>query len=195
LTAEEARATRCTVCGEMKPIDAFYFGHGRPMDPCKACRIASATEGRRWYVPLMDLSSAPDWRTMPCEEWTGRLSSTGYGTTSRDGRQVYVHRLTWEECFGDILTRDDVIAHHCDNRVCRQPLHLFKTDIVGNNRDMFAKGRGRTIKRQAHCIRGHSLADAYVGRAKGDAYQRCRMCVRMWNAQRYRGKTDETRTA
>jgi hypothetical protein len=133
---------------------------------------------------------------MPCEEWTGRLSTKGYGTTStRTRRQVYVHRLTWEECFGDALTHDDVIAHHCDNRLCRQPLHLFKTDIAGNNRDMFAKGRGRTLERQTHCIRGHSLEDAYAGRSKGDAYQRCRTCVRMWNAQRKWRKTDEERTA
>src|SRR5579872_3377060 len=69
-----------------------------------------------------------------CWVFTGALNTTGYGRLSvtRDGKKkrIYTHRLSWEIHFGPIPEGQDVL-HHCDNRPCIRPDHLF----LGNNAD------------------------------------------------------------
>ncbi len=71
-----------------------------------------------------------------CWEWIGARTSAGYGLM--DGR--YVHRLAWELTRGPI-PKGVLVLHHCDNRVCVRPSHLFLGSYLDNVRDMIAKGR------------------------------------------------------
>ena len=79
----------------------------------------------------------------PCREWTGYISTAGYGRTHVNGQKVYVHRLTWTQTYGPIP--DGLwVLHRCDNRRCYEPTHLFLGTHEDNMRDMAAKKRSHS---------------------------------------------------
>ena len=83
------------------------------------------------------------WRVQKsgCWECTShRQSGMGYTTVSRDGRQVYAHRIMYERENGPIPAGMCVL-HRCDNPACINPAHLFLGTKGDNTRDCIAKGR------------------------------------------------------
>ncbi len=88
-----------------------------------------------------------------CIEWTGHLFN-GYGviTTKRtDGKWkgARAHRIAYEEYVGEI-PEGLFVCHHCDNRKCINPNHLFVGTNMDNVRDRDAKGRGNQQKGELH---------------------------------------------
>jgi hypothetical protein len=84
-----------------------------------------------------------------CIEWTGAKHDAGYGLISRDGKLVRAHRLAWELKHGPIPEGLEA-CHHCDNRPCCNPDHLFLDTQAGNMADMRNKGRDNPPKGVAH---------------------------------------------
>jgi len=82
-----------------------------------------------------------------CLEWSGSLTSTGYpnirvGVPGKGGARGKGHRVSYEHNIGPI-PEGLWVLHHCDNRVCVEPLHLFLGTNTDNVADMVNKGRNQ----------------------------------------------------
>ena len=75
-----------------------------------------------------------------CWEWQAGVGKNGYGQIGFRGGIVTSHRAAW------ILTNGPIpdglyVCHHCDNRKCCNPDHLFLGTFQDNMSDMVSKGR------------------------------------------------------
>jgi predicted CXXCH cytochrome family protein len=109
-----------------------------------------------------------------CWYWLGakKGSANAYGVFGVDGRQVYVHRWSYEHFVGEIPEGYD-IDHLCRNPACCNPAHLEAVTHRENLR------RGETFAaenaRKTHCHRGHEFTEAntYVTRTGSRICRRC----------------------
>jgi hypothetical protein len=76
-----------------------------------------------------------------CWTWTGTCGPSGYGHMSyRSTFCKKVHRMAWILWMGEVPDGLYVL-HHCDNRKCCNPEHLFLGTHKDNMQDMKEKGR------------------------------------------------------
>lgn len=109
-----------------------------------------------------------------CWVWTAAIFNTGYGSFhSVPGQSsVTAHRFSFELANGPI-TDGRFVCHHCDNRPCVRPDHLFLGTQKENIADASSKGRLLTgdrhpwrrragLVRRGEAVPSHKLTAADV---------------------------------
>lgn len=114
-----------------------------------------------------------------CWRYLGTIApDTGYGKVYiTSTRQMNAHRALMIAKYGP-LGRWDFVCHHCDNRWCVNPSHLYIGNNQMNARDMAARKRHH-LNRRTHCIHGHEFTPQntyhYVDR-DGWKHRKCLAC-------------------
>lgn len=76
-------------------------------------------------------------KTKGCWIWKGCINRGGYG---KIGTKKLAHRISYEKYIAKI-PKGKQICHHCDNRKCVNPEHLFVGSIADNMQDKVNKNR------------------------------------------------------
>ena len=113
-----------------------------------------------------------------CWEWSGHTAS-GYGRISIGGKAHSAHRLSYEY-FVEAIPKNYCVCHHCDNRLCVNPWHLFVGTKGDNYRDMVEKNRHHQLLK-THCPKGHPYSGDNLHLDKR-GYRKCRICQNNWKA-------------
>lgn len=106
----------------------------RPTFQARPDKANLATTYLLWTIAGLTVKA-----TTGCWEWVGNRHRDGYGYFEIDGTTYRVHRLVYEFCVAD--PGNLMVLHHCDNRACCNPEHLYLGDAFDNIMDCVIRGR------------------------------------------------------
>ena len=76
-----------------------------------------------------------------CWEWTGSCRGGGYGQVRWHGKYIATHQLAAMLSGIEVTNSKPHILHHCDNKICCNPSHLYAGSPQQNSNDSVERGR------------------------------------------------------
>jgi hypothetical protein len=118
--------------GEISDTTRLYHTCG-DRQCCNPSHLNIKTEEERFWERVD--------KTNGCWNWTAHLDASGYGRFSwKKGEEITASRVAWRLTKGDIPAGLSVL-HHCDNRKCCRPDHLYLGTKQDNMDDMVRRNR------------------------------------------------------
>lgn len=131
------RATQCSIEDCEKPPRG-----GRGM--CEMHYARWRNHGDATASSCRDDSTVRFWRSVDksadCWEWTGRLGNRGYGIHEANGKAWTASRFSYFLHHG-YIPPGLFVCHHCDNRSCVNPAHLYAGTSQQNAQDKVDRNR------------------------------------------------------
>lgn len=88
-----------------------------------------------------------------CWKFKGCLNKDGYGKFSIGYVEVKAHQLAWMSYNEQDIPKGKCILHHCDNRACCNPAHLYCGTQADNTKDMMNRGRNTPKGSRSLCAK------------------------------------------
>jgi hypothetical protein len=174
----------------------------------KLTRGLCAKHYRAWldHTPKSERPTAPRFarefadfvdKTGDCWVWTGALTSDGYGFWSRAaaGERGLAHRISLASVTPPPF--DGAMAcHHCDNKPCVNPAHLYWGSALDNARDVMERqGVHNKGTHVSHCPQGHPMSGENLRIAGRKRKRICRTCDNARSRDKMRRRREEARNA
>lgn len=94
-----------------------------------------------------------------CWLWSGRANRRGYGVLYVRGKNLFAHRVSYEEHRGPIPP-GLLVCHKCDNPPCINPDHLFVGTQSDNLTDMHRKKRHHAHRPEYRALLSRKVREA-----------------------------------
>lgn len=114
-------------CGKIIIKNSKYLQRSKNLASC-GCKILELNKEKFFQKVKI---------TEDCWEWTGYVNPAGYGSFSN---KKLAHRYMFEH-FNGKIPKGICCLHHCDNRICCNPSHIFLGTRTDNSRDKVEKNR------------------------------------------------------
>lgn len=131
-----------------------------------------------------------------CWIWLGaKESENGYGSYSWGiNYNQRVHRWMYEYFYKE-KPGSFYVCHHCDNKSCANPLHLYLGTAKDNAQDVRVRGRNYYTKLTS-CKFGHAFTKENTYKPPNKYHRYCRTCINMRGRKYYLEiKSDKKRLA
>lgn len=98
-------------------------------------------------------------KTDLCWNWLGNKCGKGYGRIWRNGKRQAAHRVVYELINNCSISNKIFVCHHCDNKLCVNPKHLFVGNQKDNMQDWTKKGKNFLINNRGLWSNGKHMKD------------------------------------